>query len=614
MSLTAKIKSGSFQVREPCSVEIIIQTTDHLHVGDSIKIQFPNTWTVIYTPSFTRNLQSDNPAQEHYIIVETDEKNTDFKIEIKPRHLNNPAGIFRHGKLITATLTQGSIPPDSPIHVLYLNTFAPYVAESEKVWIRINGKAPVTDPILTVKPGLAEKIRILAPSGVEPEEKFDILIVSLDKYGNCSSSKYKNQILYLNDETIVTDNLNFESSIRIPVTLNKEGIYRFKMNNIVSNAVRVKKNFHGPFWGDIHFHTKLSHDGQGTDPYKYSQNVSNLDFACVTDHWSSLGNEGYAKIREWARDADKPGKFATILADERNPKLMQGDHNIYFRDEEYFLKYSEKPENISLADPQSTVQTLKELDHNRVMLIPHHTGLAWRNLPEDGIGRAINLDACEDHDLRPVMEIYSHHGQSELYAPQHILSYEFNRMRNPERRSNVSVPGGPYYAQNYWMAGRKIGVIGSSDEHSGQSGRPHGGLTAVWTKTLTREKIFDAIRNRQCYATTGERILIDFSIDSIMMGDTGQKKKGQKLTIKLQVWGTDLLLRVEILRFRHGIDSTFNTILSEPPRPETTDIAYEIKDTVTSFCLYYARVTQEPLDWPNMAWTSPIWIEVKDKT
>jgi len=26
--------------------------------------------------------------------------------------------------------------------------------------------------------------------------------------------------------------------------------------------------------------------------------------------------------------------------------------------------------------------------------------------------------------------------------------------------------------------------------------------------------------------------------------------------------------------------------------------------------MYYARVTQEPLDWPAMAWSSPIWIDV----
>ena len=26
-------------------------------------------------------------------------------------------------------------------------------------------------------------------------------------------------------------------------------------------------------------------------------------------------------------------------------------------------------------------------------------------------------------------------------------------------------------------------------------------------------------------------------------------------------------------------------------------------------CVYYARVTQCPVEWPAMAWTSPIWID-----
>jgi hypothetical protein len=208
------------------------------------------------------------------------------------------------------------------------------------------------------------------------------------------------------------------------------------------------------------------------------------------------------------------------------------------------------------------------------------------------------------------MEIYSHHGQSEFYCPSHLLAYECNRMRNPERRANTSVPG-PYYAQDYWMKGKRIGVIASSDEHSGQGGRRHGGIAAVFAGDLTRKGIFKAIRDRRCYATTGERILVDFTVDELPMGSVGRRQSGTEVDICLNVWGTDKLLRVDILRHRFGIDKGFIPIVSMLPRPESMDASISCRDKIETRCMYYARVTQEPLAWPGMAWTSPVWIDVK---
>jgi hypothetical protein len=75
------------------------------------------------------------------------------------------------------------------------------------------------------------------------------------------------------------------------------------------------------------------------------------------------------------------------------------------------------------------------------------------------------------------------------------------------------------------------------------------------------------------------------------------------------VWGTDVLLRVEVLRFRPGVDTAFKPIYSNAPRPESMDAAVEIEDRPDGPAAYYARVTQEPLAWPGMAWTSPVWID-----
>ena len=63
----------------------------------------------------------------------------------------------------------------------------------------------------------------------------------------------------------------------------------------------------------------------------------------------------------------------------------------------------------------------------------------------------------------------------------------------------------------------RIGVIGGSDGHNLYGDRIQG-LTGVYADAHTRPAIFDAIRKRRCYATTGEPIHIDFRVNGHFMG------------------------------------------------------------------------------------------------
>lgn len=608
MSLRAQCTTRQFYVGQPCCVDIVLHADRELTLHDQIAFQFPNTWLLRTGPSYTRELQYEYPSQAHFVSVTApDMGEVRFALTIQKRHLNHPLGHVRHGRLVTAELVSGSIPAGMPIHIRYENTFAPYVAEVETLWLRVNGEAPETAPVLRVKPDVHQCFRVIVPSYAVPGEDFDVLIVSLDRFENASSTVFENERLTLTDGTVIEASLCLSGTLRVRARIEKAGIYRFRFKDTVSNAVKVDSLTRKRYWGDIHIHTKLSHDGQGTDPYAYARDVSGLDFAGVADHWESLGPEGYRILTDWAEEANRPGAFVTIPGDERNPAEMTGHHNVYFRD----LQTMTRHKAIMKAGegvPPNRFGALENADASRVMVIPHHTGIAFGNLPQTGMGGAIDWDVIDDRGLRPVMEIFSHHGQSEQYSPQHLLAYESNRMRNPERRANTSVPG-PHYAQDYWMAGKRIGVIASSDEHSGQGGRRHGGIAAVFAESLTRGSIFDAILHRQCYATTGERILIEFAVNDLDMGAVGEKQRGDKLDVTLNVWGTDKLLRVDIMRYRFGMDKTFLPVLSTSPRPESTDAMLRVADVLETSCLYYARIVQAPLTWPAMAWTSPIWIE-----
>ncbi len=625
MAVTAEVVNNPFKVAERCSVELTVRPDDELKSGDAIEVQFPNSWLLISGPSFTRKVQSSDPDGDHYVSASAD--GARFEVGITERNPFFPEGRTRHGRLFSARLAEGRVPAGGEVKITYANTPAPYVAETETLYVRVKNAAPEKAPEIVTQPGEARALRVIVPSGAEPGREFEVLVVSLDRFENRSATRYENQSLELVGVGPVAEGLSFTGSVRVPVTIETEGVHRFRMGETVSNAVRVAEGARGPYWGDTHIHTTCSGDGMGCDPYGYAREVSGLDFACTADHCEALGDGGYQQTIEWARAAHRPGEFVTLFGDERNPGHWTGHHNAYFRDEEAFLRCRLRPGCYPRGSmEESRESTAKiEAEPRNCMLLPHHTGMGWQNLPPEGdIGCAVDLDAVkDDKGLRPVMEIYGHHGQSELYDPHHILAYEFNRMRNLERRSNCSVPG-PFYAQSYWTAGRRIGVIGSSDEHSGQGGRRHGGIAAVLAEELTREGIFDAVKARHCYATTGERILLEFSVDGVGMGGEARRKPGARLPVRLNVWGTDMLVRVDVLRHRFGADDGFRIIESVSPRTEivrkaalitegvpqlTSDAEVTLEEEFTGPVVYYARVVQLPLEWPGMAWTSPVWID-----
>lgn len=608
MQVTAELVRDTFRVREPCGVQLIVRCSDALRPGDTLEVQFPNSWCLVTGPSYTRQLQTEDAAGEHFVAVRAPGTDAHFSVEIRPRHLLCPRAPARHGRLIIARLQEGQVPAGSPVLICYANTYAPYVAETERIWVRLNGQPPLSEPELKVMAGPGERLRVIAPSAAQPGVPFDVLIVSLDAFDNASSTSYADGVLTLTDGTLVRRHISFVGHVRLPVVIHRPGVYRLQFNDAVSNPVHVAEGSQGPYWGDIHIHTKISHDGQGTEPYAYAHQVSGLDFAAVADHCVSHGQQGYDLLLRWAREAYQPGRFVTILADERDPRQLgsPGHYNVYFRDEQTFLELVGRPGEATHL-PIIGTRAAAAIDPARVMFIPHHTGICFGPWKPGRPGSRVEWDRWPGPEgLRPLVEIYSHHGQSELYAPEHPLSYELNRMRRPERRANTSIPG-PYYVRDYWAAGHRVGVIASSDEHSGQGGRQHGGLAAVWAPELTREAIFDALRQRRCYATTGERMLMLFSANGVPMG--GEATARDRVKLRLDVWATDLLLRVEIFRCRFGDDEGFVPILSDAPRPETMDVSYCLEDDFQGPCMYYARVTQQPVTRPDIAWSSPVWVD-----
>ncbi|MCP4593305.1 MAG: DUF3604 domain-containing protein, partial [bacterium] len=172
--------------------------------------------------------------------------------------------------------------------------------------------------------------------------------------------------------------------------------------------------------------------------------------------------------------------------------------------------------------------------------------------------------------------------------------------------------------QYAWHRGHRIGVIGSTDNHTGHPGADNrtvdsqhaGGLAAVWAKSNDRGPLWDAIQQRRTYATTGTRILLEFTADGHWMGEEYTTSAPPSLEVK--VAGTNMIRSVELVKY----DGTkYETIRSEHPEAEVCVFGH-VDGEFAGDSMYYVRVTQVDEQYRSpwskttseMAWSSPIWV------
>jgi hypothetical protein len=109
-----------------------------------------------------------------------------------------------------------------------------------------------------------------------------------------------------------------------------------------------------------------------------------------------------------------------------------------------------------------------------------------------------------------------------------------------------------WFGNRYLQNGFHVGFIGSSDNHRLHPGYgpatnfQMGGLAAVLAAENTPQAIFDALRARACYATTGERIIVDADLDGVAMGQ--RVSPSARRRIRCRVMGTAPIEGVDLLK------------------------------------------------------------------
>ena len=154
--------------------------------------------------------------------------------------------------------------------------------------------------------------------------------------------------------------------------------------------------------------------------------------------------------------------------------------------------------------------------------------------------------------------------------------------------------------RGFLVRGGKTGFVKGTDTHEGKPAA----RTAVLAKELTREAVFDALRQRRNYAVSNARIMLSFKIDGHEMGEEIEKAGKPKIDVEIQ--GTDAISEVAIVR-DDAILHRFS------PGMEQVEFAY-VDESFRGNSFYYLRVTQVDEDKHgnhSHAWSSPIWVKSK---
>lgn len=360
------------------------------------------------------------------------------------------------------------------------------------------------------------------------------------------------------------------------------------------------------YWGDLHVHSSLSDGRRAPADCLASARDAGLDFCALTDYVDQvprsrdglLPAESWEQIRGAVREADRPGEFAALLGFERSVPSWDGHTPgslcVYYRTDDGPLPAQRHPQRDWLRPgaikPAEDMRALwDELKKTECVKCIAHScsarqGYTWTAAPTE-----YEID---------LLEIYSKWGACE--APGGPFPIVDGSGHSPR-------PGG--WVRDALAAGFRVGLVGGSDTHFGFPGSDlwendwansarydKSGLTAVLADELSRESVFDALRDHRCYATTFERIRLEFTVNGQPMGSVLSGE--QRLRLRVHAVGTRPIKRAEVFRngepahHKIGGREEFRMVFDEPAPTEPT--------------WYYARVTQSGEDH---AWSSPIWIE-----
>lgn len=542
------------------------------------------------------------------------------------------------GYPIYIRVEEGELAPGQEVEVLYGDTGSgspgtvcgTYAHRAYfHVWVDPDGTLSGVDmgylpidnpPYVDVMSDTPRKLVVTVPSVVAPGDPLPVHVAVRDRY-----------------ENVVTA-APYQFAVQAPadtVHQSTAGPGLFAVGGLAAGAgpvarVQVREGVHGLraasnpalvaagmpyklFWGDFHGHCNLD---DAINPveymYEYARDAARLDVAGCTIHGEMITPEVWRETMQVNRRFNAPGRFVTLPGYEWSeletvsgrPGWRYGGHrNVYFPDEGAGVFVHPYEEGIT-----SALDLFRRLEHANALVIPHHTAHPMMHTDWD----------LHHPRLQRLVEIYSQWGASEYAGnPRPVCRQHLRETPRPQPGTTV---------QEGLARGLRLGFTGGADTHSGQLGYSdykgrfarrrayHNGITGIWAPELTRPAIWEALHARRCYATTGNRMVIQFNLEHHWMGAEvslqAEPELRRRRRLHLRVLGCAELAQVEVVRNNQVVHTvTAGGADLEAEWEDAADFArVALAPTAVQpapFLYYYLRVTQAD---GEMGWSSPIWV------
>lgn len=341
----------------------------------------------------------------------------------------------------------------------------------------------------------------------------------------------------------------------------------------------VGKEVYNTYFGQLHSHTNYS-DGQGTpeEAYNWAKNTAKADFFAVTDHSNSLDNDTSATIldgsmsSEWKNlhlTADKyneNGKFAAIAGYEMTWSGSTGGwgHINTFNTNGFLSR------NSKIGGKAVDLQTY----YNEIKKVPE--SISQLNHPGSTFGDFGDFGYYDPQVDRVVSLIEVGNGEGAVRSSGYFPSYDLYTRALDK--------------------GWHVAPTNNQDNHKANWVTANNARTVVLAPNLSRESIYDALRNMRVYSTEDSNLRVNYKVNNKVMGSSLSKPGSLDISIDI----TDMDMEEKIGKV--SIIANGGVVVSSKTF-DTNTASWNLKLN-PQYNYYYVRVDQPDKD---IAVTAPVW-------
>ncbi len=356
-------------------------------------------------------------------------------------------------------------------------------------------------PKIAIVPGPGVRWRSVLPTMVRAGDPFRLSIKADDNWGNPSDRMDRRLRLAAEGSAVsglpetlqfapgefaaVADNLSVAATGDVTVRVLDETGKELCRSNPLRVVAKAAPLVH--FWGDTH---GQSNETLGTNTareyFEFGRDKAFLDVMGHQGNDFQITGAFWRELNGLSREFDKPGRFVCIPGYEWSANTaVGGDRNVHYRHEGETIhrsSHAQIADATDIVDEKSDAHTAQELFEKlkgKDCVVMAHVG-----------GRYADVKFAHD-PMETAVEVHSAWGTFE------------------------------WIVRDAFEKGYRVGIVANSDGHKGRPGAcypgasffgSYGGLTCFLADRLDRDAIFESMRRRRHYATTGNRGLVDVTV------------------------------------------------------------------------------------------------------